>query len=74
MFLVGVCYVLLSCHELPLDAQEPAQAGSSNIKTAKRINCPPVLVSELASEGASGRLLCQVRGVIHDGIFWTIYE
>ena len=29
----------------------------------------PRLVSELASEGASGRLLCQVRGVIRASIF-----
>ena len=35
---------------------------------------PPVLVSELASEGALGRLLCQVRGVIRAAIFLPIYE
>ena len=30
----------------------------------------PVLVSELASEGASGRLLCQVRGSYVTASFW----
>ena len=34
----------------------------------------PRLVSELASEGASGRLLYQIRGVIRANIFWPIYK
>ena len=74
MMVIGVLQHHIFAHSKHNSLSEAALLVSSETKTGGHLPCgcilvAPRLVSELASEGASGRLLCQVRGVISAAIF-----